>query len=281
MDILETIVAKKREELAQLAQRTKADDYERFAYTHSAPRLSMREALRTSATGIIAEFKRRSPSKGWIHADARPQDVVPAYAEAGASALSILTERNFFAGEADFLKLARQLAPATPLLRKDFIVEAPQVFCAKWLGADAILLIAACLSRGECTRLATLAHEVGLEVLLEVHEEHELEYVEDAHPDMVGVNNRHLGTFHTDVATSFRMAELLPQEYVLVSESGISRPDTLVQLRRAGFRGFLIGETFMREECPGQALARFMAEVQGESAGGDMAADEKRGEPCS
>lgn len=279
MDILETIVAKKREELAQFARQTKADDYERFAYTHNAPALSMREALRSSDTGIIAEFKRRSPSKGWIHADARPQDVVPAYAAAGASALSILTERNFFAGEADFLKAARQLAPATPLLRKDFIVEAPQVFYAKWLGADAVLLIAACLSRSECTRLANLAHEVGLEVLLEVHEEHELEYVDDAHPDMVGVNNRHLGTFHTDVATSFRMAELLPKDYVLVSESGISRPDTLAQLRRAGFRGFLIGETFMRESDPGQALARFVAEVRSQAEGGDTAEAGKRGEP--
>lgn len=262
MDILETIVAKKRDDLEQLHKQTDAGEWERLAYESTRPALSMRCGLQQSASGIIAEFKRRSPSKGWIHPDARPQDVIPIYAEAGASALSVLTERHFFGGEPDFLRQARQLAPQTPILRKDFIVENSQIHFARCIGADAVLLIAACLERDECAALAREAHAVGLEVLLEVHDECELEYVDDCRPDMVGVNNRHLGTFVTDVATSFRMAELLPQDYLLVSESGISRPSTVAELRQAGFRGFLIGETFMREADPGRALRRFVSELQ-------------------
>lgn len=262
MDILETIVAQKRSDLAQLHKEQDASLCEREAYESKRPVLSMRQSLQRSSSGIIAEFKRRSPSKGWIHADARPSDVVPFYAQAGASALSILTERHHFGGEPDFLKQAREMAPDTPILRKDFIVENSQIHFARCIGADAVLLIAACLKRAECAALAREAHAVGLEVLLEIHDERELEYVEDTRPDMVGVNNRHLGTFHTDVETSFRMARLLPSDYLLVSESGISAPSTVVRLRQAGYRGFLIGETFMRETHPGQALSHFVAEIQ-------------------
>lgn len=262
MDILETIVAQKRADLEQLHQQLNAEEYESRAYSNPRPVISMRQSLAQSASGIIAEFKRRSPSKGWIHPDARPEQVIPFYAEAGASALSVLTEQHYFGGEPDYLIQARQLAPHTPILRKDFIVENSQIHYARCIGADAILLIAACLTRNESAALAREAHAVGLEVLLEIHDEHELEYVDDTHPDMVGVNNRHLGTFHTDVATSFHMAELLPRDYLLVSESGISNPDTVTQLREAGFRGFLIGETFMREADPGKALQQFISQIQ-------------------
>lgn len=262
MDILETIVAQKRSDLAQLHKEKDASLCERQAYESQRPVLSMRQSLNSSPAGIIAEFKRRSPSKGWIHADARPADVIPFYAQAGASALSILTEQHYFGGEPDYLIQGREMAPRTPILRKDFIVENSQIHYARCIGADAVLLIAACLSRTECAALAREAHAVGLEVLLEIHDERELEYVEDTHPDMVGVNNRHLGTFHTDVETSFRMARLLPQDYLFVSESGISSPSTVAQLRQAGYRGFLIGETFMREADPGKALSRFVTEIQ-------------------
>lgn len=258
-DILEEIVAHKRTEIQETLQKKR----------------SMKESLRTSASGIIAEFKRKSPSKGWIHADAQPQDVIPVYARNGASALSILTDEKYFGGCTEFIRRVREEVD-TPILRKDFIVHPYQVYEAKVIGADAILLIAADLTVTEYQELLNLAHNVGLEVLLEVHDPKELDYLQAGVPDMLGVNNRHLGTFHTDVQNSFNIAremnarveelraagvqeEDLP---VLVSESGISSPDTVKELRKAGFRGFLIGECFMKEENPGQALQDFINQLK-------------------
>lgn len=258
-DILEEIVAHKRTEVQETLQKKR----------------SMKESLRTSASGIIAEFKRKSPSKGWIHADAQPQDVIPVYARNGASALSILTDEKYFGGCTEFIRRVREEVD-TPILRKDFIVHPYQVYEAKVIGADAILLIAADLTVSEYQELLNLAHNVGLEVLLEVHDPKELDYLQAGVPDMLGVNNRHLGTFHTDVQNSFNIAremnarveelraagvqeEDLP---VLVSESGISSPDTVKELRKAGFRGFLIGECFMKEENPGQALQDFINQLK-------------------
>ncbi|MCD8318395.1 MAG: indole-3-glycerol phosphate synthase TrpC [Paraprevotella sp.] len=220
---------------------------------------SMRKSLAESASGIIAEFKRKSPSKGWIKADGQASVIPASYSRNGASALSILTDELYFGGHLDFIRQAR---PTTglPILRKDFIIDEYQLYQARWAGADAVLLIAAALSPADCTRLTEKAHSLGLEVLLEIHSEEELEYV-TAQPDMLGVNNRHLGTFHTDVENSFRIASLLPSEILLVSESGISQPDTVKRLRAAGFRGFLIGETFMRSDDPGQALHDFIQAV--------------------
>lgn len=258
-DILEEIVAHKRTEVQETLQKKR----------------SMKESLRTSASGIIAEFKRKSPSKGWIHADAQPQDVIPVYAHNGASALSILTDEKYFGGCTEFIRRMREEVD-TPILRKDFIVHPYQVYEAKVIGADAILLIAADLTVSEYQELLNLAHSLGLEVLLEVHDPQELDYLQAGVPDMLGVNNRHLGTFHTDVQNSFNIAremnarveelraagvqeEDLP---VLVSESGISSPDTVKELRKAGFRGFLIGECFMKEENPGQALQDFINQLK-------------------
>ena len=157
------------------------------------------------------------------------------------------------------MRTARPLVDC-PILRKDFIVDEYQLFQAREIGADAVLLIAADLTKSECRQLAHTAHELQLETLLEVHSEPELEYVGDD-IDMVGVNNRNLGTFHTDVQNSFRLASLLPRDYLLVSESGISNPATVRQLREAGFRGFLIGETFMKTPDPGQALQTFINSI--------------------
>ena len=148
-----------------------------------------------------------------------------------------------------------------PILRKDFIISEYQLYQAKLIGADAILLIAACLTPLQCTSLARTAHDLKLEVLLEIHTEDELTYMND-HIDMVGVNNRNLGTFHTDVENSFRLAEKLPDNYLLVSESGISRPETVISLRTAGFRGFLMGETFMKTDQPGETLSHFINELK-------------------
>ena len=225
-----------------------------------AKKPSLRQALLASPTGIIAEFKRRSPSKGWINQQARP-DVVPlSYQQHGAAALSILTDQQYFGGHDDFIRTARQSGVTVPVLYKNFVIDELQVYEALLCGASAILLIAACLSRQECKRLIELAHALGLEVLLEMHAEHELEYAELA-PDLCGINNRHLGSFVTDVDTSFRLAELLPKDSVKVSESGISNPQTVRELRQAGFSGFLIGETFMKAPDPGQALAQFVPQI--------------------
>ena len=220
------------------------------------PRISMRASLASSPYGIISEFKRRSPSKGWIKEDAQADTIPPAYEAAGASALSILTDEKYFGGTLKDIRSARPHVQL-PILRKDEY----QLYQARIVGADAILLIAAALKKEQCKALAVKAHELELEVLLEIHNEQELEYVNE-NIDMVGVNNRNLGTFHTDVENSFRLAEKLPKEMLWVSESGISSPETVKQLRAAGFRGFLIGENFMKTPEPGEALKEFITQLE-------------------
>ena len=243
-DILQQIIATKHEELQVFC----------------AKKPSLREALLQSETGIIAEFKRRSPSKGWIKEDGRP-DVIPlSYQQNGAAALSILTDEHYFGGCDDFIRQARQCGVTLPILYKNFVIDEAQLFAAALCGASAVLLIAACLSKADCKRLLDKAHTLGLEVLLEMHSEPELEYA-DLGPDLCGINNRNLGSFVTDVENSFRLAELLPEDAVKVSESGISNPDTVRALRQAGFRGFLIGENFMKTPDPGQALNEFISQL--------------------
>lgn len=244
MDILQEIVAHKREELEQMC----------------TPKPSMCQALLNCDTGIIAEFKRRSPSKGWIKEEGRA-DVIPlSYQQNGAAALSILTDKHYFGGHDDFIRTARRSGVTIPVLYKNFVISELQLYEALLCGASAVLLIAACLSKQECARLLEKAHVLGLEVLLEMHSKEELEYA-DLDPDMCGINNRNLGSFVTDIENSYRLAELLPKDTLKVSESGISRPETIRELRQAGFRGFLIGETFMREADPGQALQQFISRI--------------------
>ena len=258
-DILQTIVAHKRQEVRRQMEAIPLSAL-MSRMGDPAPRRSLKQSLAKSSTGIIAEFKRRSPSKGWIKEDAEARRIPAAYARAGASALSILTDGEFFGGRlADVL----EARPTTslPILRKDFVVHPYQLYQAKLAGADAVLLIAAILTPGECKDLARLAHDLGLETLLEIHHEAELDHLNDD-IDLLGVNNRCLGTFHTDVACSFRLAELLPKDRLLVSESGISQPDTVLRLRQAGFRGFLIGEAFMRTPDPARALSHFIQSLQ-------------------
>lgn len=258
-DILDEIVAHKRREVAAAVGAVPPAELERIA-VRMPPVRSMRASLEASDSGIIAEFKRRSPSKGWINRSARPETVVPAYAAAGAAAVSILTDESYFGGSLDDLRAARP-ATAVPVLRKEFVIDPYQLLQARAAGADAVLLIAAALTREECRDLTFRAHELGLEVLLEIHSADELDYVLPQ-TDMVGVNNRDLGTFRTDVDNSVRLAGVLPPDKTLVSESGISSPDTVVKLRAAGFRGFLIGENFMRNDDPAAALAEFVGEVE-------------------
>lgn len=267
-DILSDIIRSKRREIARQKQAVPTGTLRlqaERALKDRPARRSMRHSLETSPTGIIAEFKRRSPSKGWIHPDADPTLIAPAYGQAGAAALSILTDEPFFGGTLADLAAVRRLV-SLPLLRKDFIIDPYQLLQACLAGADAVLLIAACLTPEESLALTEEAHALGMEVLLEVHTEEELEHLTPA-TDMVGVNNRNLGTFHTDVQNSLRMAEALQRramksgQPLAVSESGIGRPDTIVRLRRAGFRGFLIGETFMKADQPAEALRLFTRQI--------------------
>ena len=264
MDILETIIANKRLEVERQKVAMPLDLlYNLGGRRMSRETVSMRKAIEQSRSGIIAEFKRRSPSKGWLHPQAKVEDIVPAYENGGASACSILTDCDFFGGSFTDLQQARSLVKL-PLLRKDFIIDEYQLYQARVFGADAILLIASCLTKEECRKLAEKAHQLELEALLEVHCEAELLYLnEDI--DMLGVNNRNLGTFHTDIENSFRLIERMRSEVgesygspLLVSESGISSVEVISELRDAGFRGFLMGEIFMKTENPGEALAKFI-----------------------
>ena len=257
-DILSEIIANKRKEVDLQKQAISIEQLSE-CIGDLLPTRSMKQAIASSPTGIIAEFKRRSPSKGWIKENARPEEIVPAYAASGASAVSILTDEIFFGGTLRDIRTVRPLINL-PILRKDFIIDEYQLYQARIVGADAVLLIAAALEQTQCRALADKAHELGLEVLLEIHNTDELPYIyKDI--DMVGINNRNLGSFHTDVANSFRLAEQLPQDTILVSESGISQPVTVSKLHDAGFRGFLIGETFMRTEKPAETLKEFISQV--------------------
>ena len=253
MDILEKIVANKRIEVAHQKEAVPLDMLFRLgAQRLSRQPVSMRQALEQSVSGIIAEFKRRSPSKGWLSPHAKVEEVIPVYDHDGAAACSILTDSRFFGGSFSDLQRARSLVQL-PLLRKDFIIDAYQIYQSLVLGADAILLIAACLTEDACNNLARTAHQLGLEVLLEVHAKEELTH-HNEHIDMLGVNNRKLGTFHTDINNSFRMIQFIKSEVgtgidapLLISESGISEMKEMEDLRAVGFRGFLIGETLMKD----------------------------------
>lgn len=243
-DILQEIIAHKEEELALL----------------KAKKPSLREALLQSETGIIAEFKRKSPSKGWIKEDGRA-DIIPlSYQQNGAAAISILTDEHYFGGHDDFIRTARQSGVTIPILYKNFVIDEFQLYEAALCGASTVLLIAACLSIERCAELLHQAHQLGLEVLLEMHDEDDLAYAE-LEPDLCGINNRNLGSFVTDVENSFRLAERLPKNAVKVSESGISDPITVKALRSAGFRGFLMGEHFMKAAEPGKALNDFIKQL--------------------
>ena len=243
-DILEEIVAHKRKEVEQLY----------------APKPSLRQALLESNSGIIAEFKRKSPSKNWIKQEGKAEIIPLSYQQNGAAGISILTDEKYFGGKDAFITAARESGVVIPILYKNFVINEMQLYAAALCGASAVLLIAACLTKQECRNLMQKAHELGLEVLLEMHSEQELEYAE-LDPDLCGINNRNLGSFVTDVETSFRLAELLPKDAVKVSESGISDPKTVIALREAGFRGFLIGENFMKTPDPGESLKKFISSL--------------------
>lgn len=217
--------------------------------------------LDPTKSGIITEFKRKSPSKGLINGTSSVGEVTKGYEQAGASALSVLTDQDYFGGSTSDLELARKQV-TIPILRKDFVVDEYQILEAKSMGADCILLIAAALTPEKVQSLAAFAHSLGLEVLLEVHNLEELEQSFCDGLDVVGVNNRNLKNFEVSLETSLSLVDRIPNQVVKISESGISDPATLVAFRKAGFDGFLIGENFMKTSNPGQAAAAFIQEFR-------------------
>ena len=260
-DVLDEIVAHKRIEVERFKQQLpEREIHRRVESLLGTPVASLRQALLSSDSGIISEFKRKSPSKGWIKEDGRAEEIPMSYQQNGAAAISILTDEMYFGGRDEFISTARQSGVTIPILYKNFVIDEYQLFQARLCGASAVLLIAADLTLSECRSLLRTAHELQLEVLLEMHNEHELDYAE-LEPDVCGINNRNLGTFVTDVQNSFRLASRLPADACKVSESGISNPDTVRDLRLAGFRGFLIGENYMKTPDPGLALKEFIREL--------------------
>ena len=252
-DILSEIIAHKQTEIELQKQTVSPEQLQEQAgiiiRENAAHHRSMKQALAASSTGIISEFKRRSPSKGWINEAARAEEIPASYEAAGAAALSILTDEKFFGGTLRDIRTARPLV-RIPILRKDFIIDEYQLLQACIVGADAVLLIAACLSPEQCSTLTAQAHELGLEVLLEIHSPSELSYI-NKEVDMVVENSFR-------IARQLREATHGPASPLLVSESGISDPETICRLRAAGFRGFLIGETFMKTANPGETLKEFI-----------------------
>jgi indole-3-glycerol phosphate synthase len=259
MNILDTIVAHKKIEVAERKRLTSVTELEKGRF-FSNETLSLKSFLADPLkTGIIAEFKRKSPSKGIINDTVTVEEVTTAYAKHGASGISVLTDHEFFGGSLDDLLAAT--INEVPLLRKDFMIDEYQLIEAKAFGAEVILLIAACLTPSEVRSMATTAKGLGMEVLLEIHNDEELGHICDQ-VDLVGVNNRNLKTFEVSINTSLDLINKIPKEKPAIAESGISDVDTIVTLRQAGFKGFLIGENFMKEASPSIAFADFVNQLK-------------------
>lgn len=261
MNILEKIIADKVREVADKSSVLPIKLLEQSIYFEGKVVSMKKYVTNPEKSGIIAEFKRNSPSKGMINASASVEKVSIGYMQAGASALSILTDKEYFGGTNDDLKIARRFN-FCPILRKDFVVGEYQIIEAKSIGADCILLIAAALEPERLKALASFAKSLGLEVLLEVHDGEELDKSLNENVDLIGINNRNLKTFEVSLQTSMDLVNRIPSNFVKVSESGISDPNTMIELKKAGFDGFLIGENFMKSARPEQAAYNFIKEYR-------------------
>ena len=257
MTILDKIIARKHIEVAERKAQTSASVLLQSSDFGRVVNSARAAICADTSTGIIAEFKRKSPSKGIINDRVSVADTTAGYVLAGAACLSVLTDEPFFGGTPTDLREARQANPTTPILRKDFMIDEYQLLEARAWGADFVLLIAACLSPDEVGTLSQRAHDLGMEVLLEIHDETELAHLCDT-VDLVGVNNRNLKTFETSIETSIRLIEQIPVSFVRITESGLHDAATLQLLREVGYDGFLIGEAFMKTAAPGNALAELV-----------------------
>lgn len=262
MNILERIIETKKQEVSN--QKKAVSEIRLKSYpAFKRDCISLKNALlQPESSGIIAEFKQKSPSKGEINYAVKVEEVTRAYAGAGATGLSVLTDYEYFGGTLANLAKTREVNPEVPILRKDFIIDPWQITEAKAFGADVILLIAACLERKQAEILARRAKDSGMEVLMEVHTAEELNKL-NPFVDMVGINNRNLKSFEVDVETSVTLGKLIPEKYVKITESGISSASTIKYLKQYGFRGFLIGETFMKTSNPGDACRSMISELRG------------------
>lgn len=260
MNILDKIVIRKKEEVALAKQKVSVKELEVNSNFNRKPLVFKDFLLDTTRTGIISEFKRQSPSKGLINGTADVVDVTQAYNSAGASALSILTDKDFFGGKAEDLFQARAVNQI-PILRKDFMIDEYQILEAKAWGADLILLIASILTPQQIINFGKLAQSLGLNVLLEVHNLTELEKSICPNLDAIGVNNRNLGNFTVDIQTSFDLVDQIPNDFLKISESAIDNPEVIKKLKKVGYNGFLIGENFMKTANPGQAIRDFVNQL--------------------
>jgi indole-3-glycerol phosphate synthase len=258
MNILDEIVAYKKVEVEKRKQEMPLSQLEKLPLFVTPAYSLKRFVLDGTKTGIIAEFKRKSPSQGIINDRSGVIDVTSAYANNGASALSVLTDNHFFGGSVDDVISAR-INPV-PILRKEFVIDEYQIVEAKAIGADAILLIAAILTPQQVKDFTSTAHELGLEVILEIHSETESEHINDR-VDIVGVNNRNLKTFKVDLEQSVKLSHYIPIEKIRISESGINKIEDINYLKQFGYKGFLIGENFMKQPDPGLAFMKFVAEL--------------------
>ena len=256
--ILDEIVDQKRIEILEKQKINSIEDFKNSENFNLPVKSSKASILDESKSGIIAEFKRKSPSKGFINKDANVKEVVAGYEKFGAAVISVLTDEQFFGGSFDDLIDAKNVLNI-PILRKDFIVDEYQVYETKAIGADLMLLIAECLTKDEVYNLAKTAKEIGLEVLLELHSEDQLEKVNEF-IDLIGINNRNLKNFEVDIEKSKQILKQLPKDLIKVAESGISDPETVKELRQAGFQAFLIGENFMKAENTTLAFEQFVKE---------------------
>ncbi len=264
MDILDKIIATKREEIERFKPLSSIERFERDGFFWQiANRSLVQSLLQAGSTGIIAEFKRKSPSKGWFKTkELEVEPVVVAYNKSAAG-ISVLTDDEYFGGDLDDL-IQTKVVSDVPVLRKDFIIDKWQIAEAKAFGADVILLIAACLSKAEVKEFAVYANSIGLETILEVHNEEELDHICDE-VSMIGVNNRNLKTFEVDINTSLDLIKKIPADKPAIAESGITNVETIVTLKNAGFKGFLIGENFMKADDPAIAFADFVNQLNAEA----------------
>ncbi|MBC9796517.1 indole-3-glycerol phosphate synthase TrpC [Sinomicrobium weinanense] len=259
-NILDKIITDKRREVALKKNIIPVSQLESFALFNRKT-VSLAKNLSNSHTGIIAEHKRRSPSRSVINQGLNVADIALGYEKAGVSGMSVLTDGKYFGGSLDDLLLARSVT-GIPLLRKEFIIDEYQLLEARAHGADVILLIAAVLSREEIKSLSEFAKSLSLDVLLEIHNEEELHRSVMPSLDMLGVNNRNLKTFEVSIDTSKQLAEIIPDDFVKVSESGISNTEVIRDLRQYGYKGFLVGENFMKTEDPGQSASAFIKKLE-------------------
>ena len=257
MTILDKIIARKKEEIAKAKSKISIEELKNSEF-FGRPTFSLKETLKTKS-GIIAEFKRKSPSKGIINDKVSPLEVVSAYEKLGASGISILTDLDFFGGNfQDILEVRNSIN--IPILRKDFMIDEYQFYEAKSIGADVVLLIASCLSPNQVQKFTALAHELNLVVLLEIHTEDELQHF-NKNIDLVGINNRNLKDFKVDLQHSVNLKNHLPKDTLSVAESGIYSVEDFKYLKEKGFDGFLMGEHFMKDQNPAEKFAEFSNEI--------------------